>query len=29
RKMLTNAGLQPGEVIETAIHCGVLPATKE
>ncbi|MDB5354856.1 MAG: methylase involved in ubiquinone/menaquinone biosynthesis [Phycisphaerales bacterium] len=28
RKMLTAAGLKPGEVIETAVHCGVLAATK-
>ncbi|HWE94570.1 MAG TPA: methyltransferase [Tepidisphaeraceae bacterium] len=28
RKMLTNSGLQPGAIVETAVHCGVLPATK-
>jgi SAM-dependent methyltransferase len=28
RRMLSGAGLEAGEVVETAVHCGVLPATK-
>jgi hypothetical protein len=28
RGWLTEAGLQPGAVVPTLIHCGVLPATR-
>ena len=28
RRMLSNAGLKPQPVVETAVHCGVLPAVK-
>jgi len=29
RAMLLNVGLTPGQIVQTAVHCGVLPATKE
>jgi precorrin-6B methylase 2 len=28
RRMLTTAGLQPGEIVPTAVNCGVLPGTR-
>lgn len=29
RKMLKQAGLEPGEIVSTLVHCGVLPAKKK
>ncbi|HET6248396.1 MAG TPA: methyltransferase [Tepidisphaeraceae bacterium] len=29
RKMLSNAGLQPGEIVATAVNCGVLAGVRE
>ena len=28
RTMLAAAGLEPGEIVPTLVHCGVLPGTK-
>jgi len=28
RAMLTSAGLEPGDIVPTLVHCGVLPGVK-